>query len=120
MRSPDEIAAEIEGLCAERIAAEGLPSTVPDAIAAEITFADAAQKLMLEAVSALRARPAARPLDEWHEDFGPALWWKFPVEEAPWCGGPLYSGWPGYHTHWTPLPPVPADPGLGYNPEGEG
>ena len=52
MRSPDEIAAEIEGLCAERIAAEGLPSTVPDAIAAEITFADAAQKLMLEAARA--------------------------------------------------------------------
>ncbi len=27
-----------------------------------------------------------RPLDEWHEDDGNALWWFFPVEEPPYCG----------------------------------
>ena len=75
----------------------------------------------------------ARPLSEWHEDFGDVLWWKFPIEEAPWVGTPLtigpntsirlelngepihasvrpIGGWPGYHTHWTPLPAAPAEP----------
>lgn len=55
----------------------------------------------------------ARPLEEWHEDFGPVLWCKFPIEEAPWVGTPLDSDWPDYHTHWTPLPPVPTEPGKG-------
>lgn len=52
----------------------------------------------------------ARPLAEWHEEDGPALWWKFPINEAPWCGTPLCDDWPHYHTHWTPLvvPDAPA------------
>ena len=64
----------------------------------------------------------ARPLSEWHEDIGDVLWWKFPIDEPPYVGSPLdlgipaevhmpngivarfnVSGWPGYHTHWTPL-----------------
>ena len=73
-----------------------------------------------------------RPLDEWHEDYGSVLWWKFPIEEPPYVGTPNDLGqtvevsiraygvdevmrtnvgaWPGYHTHWTriPLPPEPA------------
>ena len=75
----------------------------------------------------------ARPLSEWHEDLGAVLWWKFPVTEAPWVGTPndcgephslrveldgktvtayvpWFGGWPGYHTHWTPLPVPPAMP----------
>jgi hypothetical protein len=54
--------------------------------------------------------PVARPESEYHEDMGPVLWWSFPVQEAPWCGRPDDSDWPGYHTHFTPLPaaPVPA------------
>lgn len=68
-----------------------------------------------------------RPLEEWHEDFGDCLWWSFPVEEPPYVGSPLdcgfnvpvtvgdnefyarVGGWPGYHTHWTPIP-VPQPP----------
>lgn len=50
----------------------------------------------------------ARPLDEWHEDDGPVVWWKSPVDEPAWIGTPLDSDWPGYHTHWTPHPAVPA------------
>lgn len=72
----------------------------------------------------------ARPLAEWHEDIGDVLWWRFPIEEPPYCGTPndqghpvevdlrhydgagnvkkmklktTVGGWPGYHTHWTPL-----------------
>ena len=71
------------------------------------------------------ARQIARPVEEWHEDIGDVLWWKFPVEESPYVGSPLdvghtveitvrahgvdkvmrvnIGGWPGYHTHWTPI-----------------
>jgi hypothetical protein len=74
-------------------------------------------------------REIARPLSEWNEDVGDVLWWAFPVEEAPYVGTPLdlgqtvelhahkgllsravVGGWPGYHTHWTPLPPIPLEP----------
>ena len=89
-----------------------------------------------------------RPASEYHEDMGPVLWWKFPIEEEPYVGGPndlgqevvvtmptvghcvvrvdrdfspnamepksirfpgdtfFVGGWPGYHTHWTPIPQV--------------
>ena len=51
------------------------------------------------------------PLADWHEEVGVVLWWRFPVEEPPYCGSPHYDDWPGYHTHWTPLivPDEPAD-----------
>lgn len=69
-----------------------------------------------------------RPLSEWHEDMGDVMWWFFPVTEAPYIGSPLdlgrmefiplhdvdgkriggmrvnVGGWPGCHTHFTPLP----------------
>lgn len=71
-----------------------------------------------------------RPLEEYHEDFGSVLWWRFPLAEPPYVGSPLdlghpvevstrfiengavvdrvvryqVGGWPGYHTHWTPIP----------------
>lgn len=51
----------------------------------------------------------ARPLEEWHEDLGNQLWWKFPIDEPPYCGHPRDTDWPGYHTHWTPIP-LPAEP----------
>ncbi len=45
-----------------------------------------------------------RPAAEWHEDKGPSLWWILPIAEPPYCGTPGDSDWPGYHTHWSPLP----------------
>lgn len=50
-----------------------------------------------------KVRVMARPLEEWHEDYGDVLWWKFPIEEPPYVGSPLDLKWPGYHTHWTPV-----------------
>jgi hypothetical protein len=68
-------------------------------------------------------------LEEWSEEDGPVLWWRFPVDEPPYVGTPLdlgftveihsvdgvaargnVGGWPGYHTHWTPIegPEAPA------------
>lgn len=52
----------------------------------------------------------AWPLEHYHEDMGPVLWHRFPIEEPPWVGSPLCSDWPGYHTHFQALPPLPADP----------
>jgi hypothetical protein len=51
--------------------------------------------------------PVARPEDEYHEDMGAVLWWRFPIDEPPYCGSPLDSEWPGCHTHFTPLGPMP-------------
>ena len=48
-------------------------------------------------------RECARTLEEWGEDYGDVLWWKFPIEEPPYVGSPLDEKWPAYHTHWTPI-----------------
>jgi hypothetical protein len=55
------------------------------------------------------AAKQARPLAEWYEDIGPALWWSFPVCEPPWVGRPIDDDWQHHHTHWTPLT-VPNQP----------
>lgn len=54
----------------------------------------------------------ARPLEDWDEEMGDVLWWRFPIEEPPWIGSPLDTGWPlvaNYVTHWTPIP-IPPKP----------
>lgn len=61
----------------------------------------------LERAQGAAPSAGARPLSEWHEDDGPVTWWKFPVDEPAWIGTPNSSDWPGYHTHWTPHPPMP-------------
>lgn len=45
----------------------------------------------------------ARKLDDWHEGIGDVLWWRFPINEPPYCGSPLDDDWPGYHTHFTKI-----------------
>lgn len=62
-------------------------------------------------INAAPATSAARPLEEWHEDHGFAVWWTW--QDGDWLGEPSYIGsplcgdWPGYHTHWTPHPAFP-------------
>jgi len=55
--------------------------------------------------------PVAIPGEQWHEDDGACLWWRFEIDEAPYVGDPRDSDWPGYHTHFTrivcPVPPAP-------------
>lgn len=55
------------------------------------------------------ARAVAHPRDEWIEEHGAALWWRFPVVEPPYSGTPLDDDFPDYVTHWTPLV-IPDDP----------
>jgi hypothetical protein len=56
------------------------------------------------------APEVAIPGERYHEDDGPVLWWRFPVDQPPYAGTPNDSDWPGYHTHFTPLPPAPVAP----------
>ena len=64
-------------------------------------------EIMIE--NGVTVQECARPLEEWGEDYGDVLWWKFPIEEPPYVGSPLDLNWPAYHTHWTlivmPQPP---------------
>jgi hypothetical protein len=48
-----------------------------------------------------------RPASEWRDDDGDVLWWRMPIQEAPYVGSPLECGWfEDFYTHWTPLPKV--------------
>lgn len=74
-----------------------------------------AQIQMMEAERA-GVLPEARPLCEYHEDHGTAVWWSWDEQRGEWRGEPAWIGrpddsdWPGYHTHWTPHPTFPAAP----------
>lgn len=68
------------------------------------------------AIQSMQRRPvnAWLPSDEWREDMGNVLWTRLPVEEPPYCGTPLDSGFPpNYYTHFTTLilPPSSTDGG---------
>lgn len=46
-----------------------------------------------------------KPVDEWHEEDGPALFFKLDAGEPPVVTCPLSSDWDGsYFTHWMSLP----------------
>lgn len=61
---------------------------------------------------------AVHPADEWHEDHGPVLWWHLDewgaIAEPPIvCFGTeleYQEPWPGYYSHWSPLPVMPRHP----------
>ncbi len=63
---------------------------------------------------AMNEGPKARPLEEWHEDYGCVVW--FTWRDGEWLGEPSYIGspicddWPGYHTHFIPHPAFPRNP----------
>ena len=67
----------------------------------DCTFEQGAGWLIAHGVT---VQEGARPIEEWNEDFGDVLWWKFPIEEPPYVGSPLDEKWSGYHTHWTFIP----------------
>ncbi|WP_176140663.1 hypothetical protein [Halobacillus salinus] len=58
-------------------------------------------KQQTEQVGRLEYAKKATPIEEWHEDEGDCLWWRFPISEAPYCGTPLDEGFPEYLTHYT-------------------
>ena len=64
-------------------------------------------KTLSDVIATLKTLSTPRPLSSWHDDDGAVLWWRIPVDEPPYCGTPGDSDWPGYQTHWTPLPAPP-------------
>jgi hypothetical protein len=58
--------------------------------------------------TALNTARTARPLRAWTVDDGDVLWITQEVASDAWCGTPLDAGWPGYHTHFLPLPDMKA------------
>lgn len=66
------------------------------------------EKDVVELAINLMEKQIPIPLEEWNEDYGDCLWWRFPVEESPYCGNPLDSEWQeknysNYYTHFTRL-----------------
>ena len=47
-------------------------------------------------------------LEDWFDEDGDVLWWKFPIVEPPYVGSPLDTDFPDYVTHWTRLE-IPLD-----------
>lgn len=46
-----------------------------------------------------------KPVEEWHEEDGLALFFKLDTGEAPFVTSPISSDWDAdYFTHWMPLP----------------
>ena len=48
-------------------------------------------------------------LEDWREEDGDCLWWRFPIEEPPYCGGPLDCKFPNDVTHFTIIA-IPKEP----------
>jgi hypothetical protein len=72
-------------------------------------FPKALEYLAPSPAAPVPAEGKARPGEEYHEDMGDMLWWRFPIDEPPYAGSPLNTDWPGYHTHFTPIP-IPTPP----------
>lgn len=51
----------------------------------------------------------ARHIDEYHEDMGPVLWWRDPIEEPPYVGTTLDTNFDETYTWWSPIdtPEIP-------------
>lgn len=83
-------------------------------------YRDALQAVLelIDEAPTIEARPVVRPIEEWAEDYGDVLWWRFPIEEPPYVGSPLDCNWSGYHTHWTPIE-VPEPPNCGADMRGD-
>ena len=98
-------------------AAEHCKTEVPAWTERGNSFAQDNARDCARAILARWGRPTIKPVpqvatphEDYHEDLGPVLWWRFPIDEPPWCGMPNDSDWPGYHTHFTPLPAMPTLP----------
>ena len=66
------------------------------------------EKDIVEMAINLMEKQIPLPLEEWSEDYGDCLWWRFPIDEPPYCGNPLDSEWQekkygDYYTHFTRL-----------------
>lgn len=70
-----------------------------------------AARHLLALLDAVKAEKIWRPADEWHEDFGDAIWCRAPVTEPYHAGSPLGDDWPDdYYTHFILMRDLPEPP----------
>jgi len=83
--------------------------------------AEAIVRAVIAAWSAAQPYLEARPYNEWHEDIGNVLWWRFPIEEPPYAGTPLDDAWTDkYYTHFSLIPiPTPPEQPIGDMEKGD-
>ena len=81
-------------------AGEGIPYARYREVVAEVATLRAALAAARDAAVMLR------PVDDWHEDIGDVMWFRYPIEEPPMVTSPISSDWPGddYFSGWIPLP----------------
>jgi hypothetical protein len=92
-----------------RTDAEALPySQGPDGRRCiRIDFARTLERELNAAKVEIERMTTLRSASEWRDDDGDVLWWRVPIQEAPYVGSPLECGWfEDFYTHWTPLPKV--------------
>lgn len=59
----------------------------------------------IEGIGAATPYDVMYAAETWNENDGPALWWKLPISEMPYCGTPFDEDFnEGYYTHWSKLP----------------
>lgn len=84
----------------------GFPDTMHKELKQMLSIANVDIPWLLGLLQEFKDYETAYPIEEWHEDFGPALFWKFPIEDMPYFTSPLFSefdelqamyGW----THFT-------------------
>lgn len=114
------LAAALAAVVKDRDTAEAMYGDAEAALgriceAAGVSVSDAGRMAAADAVIAalaateqLKAATTIRPRAEWHEEIGDVLWWRFPIEEAPYCGTPMHGDFPEYCTHWTPIETIAA------------
>lgn len=86
---------------------KGDSNGVPLAFVIEVLNAVYLPGGLRDRVEAANSWHRLKPADQWHEDDGPVLWWRVPIEEPPYCGTPLDALFPpGYYTHFSRLPRI--------------
>jgi len=104
--------------CVNKLGMATLCASREDAEATALESDELFPKIAPHLVRTMQDAPqVARPVDEWREADGDVIWWALTGKtwngeltweaEAPWIGSPLWDDWPGYHTHWTPIPAQP-------------
>jgi len=71
-----------------------IPSTAPTNSAFDVKYRHRFRPLytMSKIAKVQDLALVARPISEYEENMGDVLWWKFPIEEAPYVGSPLDVG----------------------------
>ena len=75
-----------------------------------LTASSVALERILELEAEVERLKKFRHIDEWYEDAGSVLWYRFPMDEPPQVSDPRDCDWvEGYYKWWLPLPVINAE-----------